>query len=107
MTCEELELQRIEFQAEYDAAQQLLAAAQLVLAELVNPTPEELAAANALIAAAMSLVSSTSSNLMYNWYNRYINGCIPGSGMGMSATIGSNKKLKALAEKIKAHKAKK
>lgn len=65
MTCEELETQRIEFQAEYDAAQQLLAAAQLVLAELVNPTPEELAAANALVAAAMSLVSAASSNLMW------------------------------------------
>lgn len=103
MICEELELQRIEFQAEYDAAQQLLAAAQLVLAELVDPTPEELAAANALIAAAMSLVSAATSNLMYNWWNRYISGCIP----GMSMTIDSNKKLKSLLEKIKAHKAKK
>jgi len=103
MTCEELELQRIEFQDEYEASQQLLAAAQLVLAELVDPTPEELAAANALIAAAMSLVSAATSNLMYNWYNRYINGCIPGSGI---SAIDSNRKLKALAEKIKAHKAK-
>lgn len=106
MTCEELEAQRIEFQAEYDAAQQLLAAAQLVLAELVNPTPEELAAANALIAAALSLVSAATSNLMYNYWNRMMGGCIPG-GMVMSATIGGNAKLKALTEKIKAHKAKK
>lgn len=103
MTCEELEAQRIEFQAEYDAAQQLLAAAQLVLAELVNPTPEELAAANALVAAAMSLVSAATSNLMYNYWNRMMNGCIPG---GMSLSI-VNEKFKALAEKIKAHKAKK
>lgn len=103
MTCEELEAQRIEFQAEYDAAQQLLAAAQLVLAELVNPTPEELAAANALVAAAMSLVSAATSNLMYNYWNRMMNGCIPG-GMSLSTV---NEKLKALAEKIKAHKAKK
>lgn len=103
MTCEELEQQRIEFQAEYDAAQELLAAAQLLLAELVDPTPEELAAANALVAAAQALVSAATSNLMYNWYNRYINGCIPG---GMSLSI-VNEKLKALAEKIKAHKAKK
>ncbi|NCX55853.1 MAG: hypothetical protein EBW87_01440 [Burkholderiaceae bacterium] len=106
MSCEELELQRIEFQAEYDAAQQLLAAAQLVLAELVDPTPEELAAANALIAAAMSLVSAATSNLMYNYWNRMMNGCIPGM-MSMSASIDSSKKLKDLSEKIKAHKAKK
>lgn len=98
-----MELQRIEFQAEYDAAQQLLAAAQLVLAELVNPTPEELAAANALVAAAMSLVSAATSNLMYNYWNRMMSGCIPG-GMSLSTV---NEKLKALTEKIKAHKAKK
>jgi preprotein translocase subunit Sss1 len=103
MTCEELEAQRIEFQAEYDAAQQLLAAAQLVLAELVNPTPEELAAAIKAFAAAMSLVSAATSNLMYNYWNRMMNGCIPG---GMSMSI-SNEKLKSLAEKIKARKAKK
>lgn len=105
MTCEELELQRIEFQAEYDAAQDLLAAAQLVLAELVNPTPEELAAAELLVATAMALVSAATSNLMYNWYNRMINGCIPGSGM--SATISGIASLKKLADKIKSHKAKK
>lgn len=105
MTCEELEQQRIEFQAEYDAAQDLLAAAQLVLAELVDPTPEELATANALVAAAQALVSAATANLMYNWYNRYINGCIPG-GMSMVAASG-NAKLKALAEKVKAHKSKK
>lgn len=103
MNCEELEQQRIEFQEEYDAAQDLLAAAQLVLAELVDPTPEELATANAMVAAAQALVSAATANLMYNWYNRYINGCIP-SGMSLSLV---NEKLKALAEKIKAHKSKK
>lgn len=105
MNCEELELQRIEFQAEYDAAQDLLAAAQLVLAELVNPTPEELAAANALVATAMTLVSAATSNLMYNYWNRVMNGCIP--GYGMSATISESASLKKLADKIKSHKANK
>ena len=97
MSCEELEQQRIEFQQEYDAAMELLAAAQAVLAGLVDPTPEELAAANALVAAAASLVQAATTNLMYNYWNRMMNGCIPG---GMMKAISGSEKLKELAEKI-------
>lgn len=106
MTCQELELQRIEFQQEYDAAQQLLAAAQLVLAELVDPTPEELAAANALIVAAMSLVSAATSNLMYNWYNRMLQGCIPGMSMAIQPVSKNAQALEKIHDRIRKHKSK-
>ena len=106
MSCEELELQRIEFQQEYDAAQQLLAAAQLLLAELVDPTPEELAAANSLIAAAMSLVSAATSNLMYNYWNRMMNGCIPGMGMSIQSASKNAAALEKIRDRIRKHKSK-
>lgn len=74
MTCEELEQQRIQFQAEYDAAMTLLQAAQA----LPENTPEEMAVKMAFIAAAQSLLAAATQNLMYNYWNRYMLGCIQG-----------------------------